>query len=75
MLTCCNQRCDQGRRCPKRQAKSLPDLLLSTEAMTGPYRRTRPVTRWSTLLRRACSALGVAVRTLSARAEARRWKP
>jgi hypothetical protein len=27
----------------------LPDILLSTGAMTGPHRRTRALTRWTAL--------------------------
>ena len=36
----------------------LGDLLLSTGAMTGPHKRTRPVTRWRHAARRFFRALG-----------------
>ncbi len=37
--------------------RSLPYLLLATGAMTGPHRRTRPVTRWRLAARRFTRAL------------------
>ncbi len=37
--------------------RSLPDLLLSTGAMEGPYTRPHPVTRWSLALQRFIRAL------------------
>lgn len=45
----CNQNCSQGRDCPA----SLPHLLLQTGAMTGPHKRTKPLTLpwWVRLLR------------------------
>jgi len=35
----------------------LPDLLLKTGAMTGPHRRTLPITRWTLAARRTTRAL------------------
>jgi hypothetical protein len=37
--------------------RSLPDLLLSTGALMGPYRRTHPITRWTIAARRFTRAL------------------
>jgi hypothetical protein len=58
--------CCQGRQCPVREAavgarlaaeadqQLNADLLLSSGAVEGPYRRPRPVTRW------ACTASSLA---------------
>ena len=35
----------------------LPELLLKTGAMSGPFKRTRPVTRWRLACRRFTRAL------------------
>ena len=50
---------DLDRRQAERAAASmsLPDLLLSKDAMTGPYKRTHPITRWSQALKRFNRAL------------------
>lgn len=37
----CTNDCRQGRDCP---GKALPSMLLTTGAMAGPYKRTRPIT-------------------------------
>lgn len=37
--------------------RSLPYLLLATGALEGPFRRTRPVTRWTLAARRFTRAL------------------
>lgn len=57
-MDCCAYDCHQGRDCPARgltaaeldrrnawlnERRSLPDLLLHTGAMQGPYRKTRPL--------------------------------
>ena len=59
-MICCTGNCRQGRDCPARKAGRgvpLPDLLLSTGTMEGPFRRTRPITRWTRVARRFTRAL------------------
>ena len=41
----------------KAESRSLPDLLLAKGSMSGPFRRTHPVTRWSQALKRFHRAL------------------
>ena len=53
-------------------AMPLPDLLLAKGSMEGPYRYSRPATRWAVLGRRLYRAAWIAVHTLLARWRANR---
>jgi hypothetical protein len=43
---------------------SLPDLLLQTGVLTGPYRNPHPITRWRLIGRRISTALAALARAL-----------
>lgn len=47
----------QGRLVPTKQPTVDPDLLLAQGSMTGPYRHTHPINRWTWMLRRAWRAV------------------
>ena len=81
MLTCCNQNCEQGRKCPARRklterdldrnqaakvaaSMSMPELLLATGAMAGPYRKMRAANLFGNILRRMHRALCAASKTV-----------